>query len=142
MTDRFERARSLGIPVQDVAESYAHYMLRERQKLRDNPGLAVQLADRYDLAVTQERTATGVTWKTLGELPLGAQTISISASSTEAARNKLTLRELLEQRYRREFATALQRTGQYGTDLAGRRAAMAVAMNSSLSVAELGDVLT
>lgn len=136
---KLEHAQSLGIPVQDVAESYAKHMLEQRRKLRDNPRLAdaSKPPERYDLAVTQDSAATGTRWRTLGELPHGIGEISVTASTWEAAKNKQSLRSLLEQRYRREFASALQRAGLYQTDLEGRRAAMKVALESPVTVVDV-----
>lgn len=133
------KAQERGIDVNQVFESYARHLSNDRRKVRDNPKLLDTLkpADRYSLAVTQESTATGVRWRSLGGLPAGVDDITVTGSSFEAARNRCTLHELMEMRYRRELASALQRAGLYQADLAGRRAAMAVALASSISVADL-----
>ena len=133
-------AQQRGIDVQQVVQSYATHLTRERRKVRDNPRSLATLPSRYSLSVIQECTATGVRWKSLGGLPDGMETLAITANSHEAARNKMSLRALLEQRYRNEFASALQRMGLYQTDLAGRRAARQVAIDSPISVADLAEV--
>lgn len=136
-----KRAQQQGIDVAQVVESYGHHMLKGRQKLRDNPRQleASKPPAHYALTVTQQSGASGVTWKTLGAID-GVDEIRVTATSIEAARNKVSLRELLETRYRREFASALQRAGLYKADLEGRRAAMKVAMDSPITVADVGDL--
>ena len=137
-----KRARDKGIPIEDVIQSYSTHLTKERRKLRDNPRQLESLkpATSYNLAVTQERTATGVRWRSLGGLPDGVDVITVTGSSMAAAKNKTSLRGLMEQRFRAELASALQRAGLYATDLEGRRAAMGVAIASPITVADLADV--
>jgi hypothetical protein len=136
-----KRAQEQGIDVAQVVESYGHHMLKGRQRVRDNPRqLAVNAPPAsYALTVAQTSTASGVGWKTLGTID-GVDAVNVAATSMDAARNKITLRQLLEQRYRAAFATALQRAGLYQADLEGRRAAMAVAIASPITVADVGDL--
>jgi len=131
-------AQERGIPVGDVVDSLAHHLLKQRQHLRDNPRSldASKPPERYSLAVEQTDTANGIRWKTLGEIA-GIGEVSVTASTWEAAKNKQSLRSLLEQRYRTEFASAMQRAGMYQTDLEGRRAAMKVALDSSITVVDV-----
>lgn len=133
-----DRARAQGIPVQDVVNSYATHLTAERRKLRDNPRAleALAPAKSYSLAVTQTNTATGIRWRSMN-LPAELGELSVTGSSWDAARNKMNLVQLMEQRYRVEFASALQRAGVYPATLEGRRAAMAVAIESKISVVDL-----
>jgi hypothetical protein len=137
----FDRARSKGIDIQQVANSWAKHLSKERQRLRDNPRLldAGKPPESYSLAVTQEHTASGVRWRSLGEMPHGVGELTVSASSMDAARNKQSLRSLLEQRYKTELASALMREGVHPQGLDGRRAAMAAAIASTISVVDLAE---
>lgn len=136
---RIDHARSKGVPIQDTIDSLSAHLLKQRQHLRDNPRSldASKPPERYDLAVEQTSTATGTRWKTLGQLPNGMGEITVRASTWDAARNKQSLRSLLEQRYRAELASALQRAGLYAADLDGRRAAIKVALDSSINVVDM-----
>jgi hypothetical protein len=134
----FERARKLGINIQDVARSWATHLSGERQKLRDNPELAKsQLPpEKYDLAVEEVKGPAGVRWQTLGQLPWGIAPIRVEASSADAARNGQPLPELLRQRYLAEFGRQLMAAGLYPLELEGKRAAMRAAYHSSISVVD------
>jgi hypothetical protein len=131
------RAQQLGIDVQQVGQSLAHHLSEARQKVRDNPRLLERAVEADNIAVTEKSGATRVTWETLGGLPEGFAPITVYASTREAVLNKTTLRELLERRYKREFAWAMARAGMFEDSLEGRRAAMRRAIAASVYVADL-----
>jgi hypothetical protein len=134
------RAQQMGIDPQQVGQSLAHHLSEERRKVRENPKLLEQREETDNLTVTEKRGATRVTWETLGELPSGLAAITVHANSHEASVNKQTLRELLERRYKREFAWAMCRAGMFEDSLEGRRAAMQRAVRASVYVADLAIV--
>lgn len=103
------RAQSMGIDPQQVGQSLAHHLSEARRKVRENPKLLEPRDEQDNLTVTEKRGATRVTWETLGALPAGLSAITVYANSHEAAINRQTLRELLERRYKREFAWAMCR---------------------------------
>ena len=137
-----KNAQQQGIDVGQVVRSYAKHLTDQRRKVRDNPRSLEGSAppSHYNPVVTESRTATGVRWRSIGGVPSECGELTITGSTHEAAKNKTSLRALLEQRFRAELASALQRAGVYQTDLAGRRAAMAVAIASPISVVDLADV--
>lgn len=133
----FRRARALGIDVNQVGESLAHYLSEERRKVRDNPRLLAPKPDEpINLSVVQRRKADRVVWETLGTLPYDVAPLTVFAASREAAINRCTLRELLERRYRREFALGLVKAGLYPDSVEGRRDANRRAIAASLYVAD------
>lgn len=131
----FRRARERGIDVNQVGQSLAHYLSEERRLVRDNPKLLERHTGPDNLSVAQRNAADRVYWETLGELPSGVEHIKVFATTREAVINKTTVPELLDRRYRREFALGLQRAGEYEDTLEGRRAAMKRAMDASVFVA-------
>lgn len=133
----FRRARELGIDVNQVGESLAHYLSLERQQVRDNPKLLEPKPDEpINLAVTERIRADRVTWETLGTLPFDVAPVTVHARSRDAALNRCTLRDLLERRYRREFALGLVRASVYPDNVEGRREANRRAIAASLYVAD------
>ena len=133
----FKRARQLGIDVNQVGQSLAHYLSEQRQRVRDNPKLLEPKPDEpINLAVCQRRRADRVVWESLGELPLEVQPVSVFATTREAVQNRTTLRELLERRFRREYALGMVRASVYPDTVDGRRAAMKRAIGASLYVAD------
>jgi hypothetical protein len=133
----FTRARQLGIDVNQVGESLARHLSEERQRVRDNPRLLEPLPDEpINLAVTERRKPDRVVWETLGTLPFEVSPVTVFASSREAALNRCSLRELLERRYRREFALGLVRASLYPDTVEGRRSANRRAISASLHVAD------
>lgn len=134
----FKRARELGIDVNQVGQSLAHYLSEERRKVRDNPKLLEPKPDEpIHLTVTERRKADRVVWETLGTLPLDVAPVTVFATSRDAALNRCTLRDLLERRYRREFALGLLRASVYPDTVDGRRQANRRAIAASLYVADI-----
>lgn len=133
----FKRARQLGIDVNQVGESLARHLSAERQRVRDNPQLLEPGPDEpINLAVTERRKADRVVWETLGTLPLDVAPVTVFATSRDAALNRCTLRDLLERRYRREFALGMVKASVYPDTVEGRRDANRRAIAASLYVAD------
>jgi hypothetical protein len=137
----YERARALGIDIQQVARSWATYLSGERQRYRDNPEIAAsQLPpESYNLTVEEITGPAGIRWQTLGELPWGIAPIRVEASAADAARNAQPIGALLRQRYLAEFGRQLIAAGLYPLELEGKRAAMRAAFGSSISVVDVAD---
>lgn len=130
-------AQAQGINVQDVVESWTKHLLDEmkanREKgLRGAPLTNIQLK----VAVEQRSTASGVTWKSLGGLPEGVETITVTASTLEATKNKVSLNHLLDMRFKRVLGEEMIRAGLFRQDLEGRRAAMAKAIDAEIFIAD------
>jgi hypothetical protein len=140
VTFRFtpRKAQEAGWNVQDIMDSWQAALLAERDKQRDNPQLYAARSEKLSLAVKQVRGASCVTWETLNELPHGIPTITVSATSFDAARNSMSLDALLEQRMKTKLAAEFCRVGLYRPDMEGRRAATAKAIEAEVWVADLG----
>jgi hypothetical protein len=134
-----DRAREFGIDVEQVFSSWATHLSAERSKVRENPKLldADKLPERYSLAVEQRNVGTGVQWRNLGALPHGMPDITVEASSFDAARQRMSVRALLEQRFLVQFAYGLLAQGLYPEGLEGRREALRAAMASQVFVADI-----
>lgn len=136
------KAQAAGIDVQQVLDSWQHHLLAERDKHRQNPLLVTKGSERLSLAVSQVSNASGLHWASLGGLPEGVEEVKVSATSFEGARNSLTVRQLVEQRFRKGVAEAMQRAGLYhGHTLEGRRDAMARAIDASVDVADFNGLV-
>lgn len=135
-----DKGRERGINVQDVFESYADHLIKERKKVRENPKLLDLVKPDmgpFNLSVTQKPGASATYWTSLGELPHGVPAFTVFANSFDAALNKTTLRELLERRYFRELAITWIRAGVYPDDLDGRRDANRAARACKVYVADV-----
>ena len=132
------RAQEAGIDVQEVLDSWQKHLLDERDRLRQHPELAEKRPERLAVAVQRVCNAYGVHWTSLGGLPEGVEEIRVSATSVEAARNHLSVAQLVEVRFRKGLAEAMQRAGMYhGHTLEGRREAFARAIDASVDVVDL-----
>lgn len=131
------RAQEAGIDVQEVLDSWQKHLLDERDRLRQHPELE-RRQERLAVAVQQQCNAYGVHWTSLGGLPEGVEEIKASASSVEAARNHLSVAQLVEVRFRKGLAEAMQRAGMYHAHtLEGRREAFARARDASVDVVDV-----
>lgn len=137
MPFRPEKAQSKGIDVQQVITSLATHLLEERRKLRDNPRMGDGNASET-LTVIQKNGATRIEWETLGTLPHEIPQITVFASSREAVANRESVTSLLERRYKREYALALVRAGEFPDTLEGSRQAMGRAIRARVFVADAG----
>lgn len=134
-----DKAREHGIDVAQVFSSWATHLSAERSKVRENPQLleANALPERYSLAVEERTVPSGVQWRNLGTLPHGMPDIMVEATSFAAQRQRLSLRALLEQRFKSQFAYGLLSMGLYPEGLEGRREAFTAAMASQVFVADV-----
>lgn len=127
-----------GIPVQDVLDSWQKHLLDQRDELRRREAVdGPASAQKTVLAIKQDATATALTWEVLGD-NAGQDPIMVKAASWEAAKNKVSVRELLEMRLHRRLAEKLIAGGRHKNDLEGRRAAFAEVMAYELFIAEVG----
>jgi hypothetical protein len=132
------KAMEQGIPVQDVLESWQKHLLDQRDELRRREAVdGPASAQKTVLAIKQDAAATGLVWEVLGD-NAAREPIMVKASSWEAARNKVSVRELLEMRLHRVLVARLIGSGRYKDSLEDRRAAFAEVMGYELFIAEVG----
>jgi hypothetical protein len=137
MPFRPEKAQALGIDVEQVGRSWAHHLSEARQKARENPQ-TLHAPEADTIAVIQKSGPTALRWETLSPLPHGIPEITVHASSREASKNRVSVTQLLERRYKRELGLALIRAGEFPDTVEGMRGAMGRAMRASVFVAEVG----
>lgn len=131
-----------GIPVQDVIDSLQKHILDQRDELRKRPAHPV-VEEKTTVAIKQDALATCMKWEVLSITnveahELQAMPVFVTASSIEAARNKVSVRELLDMRLRRTLASRLLGRGRHGRDLEGQRKAQAEVLDYELFVADVG----
>lgn len=132
------KAMAQGIPVGDVLDSWKKHLCDQRDELRRREAVdGPAQAQKTVIAIKQDATATGLVWEVLGDNE-GREPIMVKGSTWEAAKNKVSVRELLEMRLHRVLVARLIGSGRYRDSLEDRRAAFAEVLAYELFIAEVG----
>lgn len=140
-----DKAMAQGIPVGDVIDSWSHHLVKQRDELRQRElsGQARdEAAQKTVVTIKQHANGAGVHWEVLGMTGVEAHELEhlprVSATSLEAARNKVSVHELLDMRLRKKLLERLVMRGRHGRDYAARLSAQDEVLGYEVFVADVG----